>query len=88
MQSRELHVHVSFLSTSRFARGVLLNIWIIILAIEYYNTCDFMYKFSQKYIVYQHFYPNFKSGRLELLASIWHRIAKMEMKNIGVLVLL
>ena len=46
MQSRELHVYFSFLSTSRFARGVLLNIWIIITAIEGYSTGDFMYKFS------------------------------------------
>ena len=46
MQSRELHMHFSFLSTSRFARAVLLNIWIIIMEIEGYNTCDFMYKVS------------------------------------------
>ena len=39
MQSRELHVHFSFLSTSRLARGILLTIWIIIMAIEGYNTC-------------------------------------------------
>ena len=31
---------------TRFAHGVLLNIWIIITAMEDYNTCDFMYKFS------------------------------------------
>ena len=38
MQSRELHVHFSFLSTSLFERGVLLNIWIIITAIEGYYS--------------------------------------------------
>ena len=30
-----------------------------------------MYKFSQKYVAYLHFYPNFKGGWLELLASIY-----------------
>ena len=30
---------------SHFACGVLLSIWIIITAIEGYNTCDLMYKF-------------------------------------------
>ena len=29
-----------------------------------------MYKFSQKYFAYLHFHSNFKSGRLEILASI------------------
>ena len=46
MQSREFHVHFSFLSTSRFAREILMNIWIIVTIIEEYNTYDFMYKFS------------------------------------------
>ena len=54
-----------------FARGVMLYTWIIIVEFWCYSTCDFMYKFSWEYSVYWGFYPNFISGRLELLDSIY-----------------
>ena len=60
MQSRELHVHFSFLSTFRFARIVLLNIGIIITAIEDYNTCDFMYNFRKHFLHINIFIPILK----------------------------
>ena len=72
MQSRELHVHFAFWSTLQVARGILLYTWIIITVFECDNAFDFMYKFSKEYSAYLRFYPNFKSGRLELLDSyLW-----------------
>ena len=47
MQSRKRHVRFSFLNISRVVRGILLNIWIIITAIEGYNSCDLCLNFRK-----------------------------------------
>ena len=70
-QSLELQVQFAFLSSFHVARGVLLYTWIIITEFGCYSACDFMYKFSWEYSVDWGCEPNFKSGRLELLDSIY-----------------
>ena len=63
-------MHFAFLNTFHFACGILLYARIIITDFECDNAFDFMYAYSYEYSAYQSFYPNFKSGRLELLDSI------------------
>ena len=42
MQSRELHMHFAFLSTSHVASGILLYTWIIITEFKCDTAFDFM----------------------------------------------
>ena len=63
-------MHFAFLSTFHVACGILLYNGIIITEFECDDAFDFIYNFSSAYSAYQSFYPDFKSGRLELLDSI------------------